>query len=717
VQPKDKKSMIVQHETETQHQSQANAWNLHIGRDICSDLNASLDREWLVTNGIGGYASGSIAGATTRCYHGLLVASLHPPVERTVMVAKIDEEVVLPDGRSFLLGVNEYQGGAVAPRGNVHLESVSLEGDIVCFLYRLTETLTLEKRVWMEYGQNTTYVQYMVRGQLDAGPTNAPLTLTLIPFCLSRDYHATTKGTGDWHFQVDDQGNRCQIRAFDGAPPYQLIAAPTASFTHTDVWYWRVGHRRDTERGLADYEDVYQPGMFDIPLSPGMRTTIVLSAEAKLSEDLGGPHHEDVVTQAMMRHQRRIRQLLSVAKQSVDNLQQHDPVYARLVLAADQFIVARPDYAKLTPNQPLKLTPDRKTIIAGYPWFTDWGRDSMVALPGLLLATGRYSEARGLLKAFVSFAHNGLIPNRFPDDGEAPEYNTVDATLWLFHALDRYFAVTSDWTLLKDLFPALQTIVDWHIRGTDFGIGVDPADGLLRAGVPGIQLTWMDAKVNGQVITPRRGKPVEINALWYAALTSIEAWAVRLSVDATSYSQIRTKISQNFAARFWNEAEGYLFDVVDVDGVSGQNDAALRPNQLFAAALTPELLAEAQIKSLFQHVTEQLLTPLGLRSLSPGDPAYHNHFNGGPVERDGAYHQGTVWSWLIGPYVDVYLRVHNDKSAIQPLLQPLVAQLWATCLGTISEVAEPEAPFTPAGCYAQAWSISELLRCWLLATE
>ncbi|GAC1394637.1 MAG: amylo-alpha-1,6-glucosidase [Ktedonobacteraceae bacterium] len=708
--------MILQYDTETHQQSQANAWNLQVGREICTNIPASLDHEWLVTNGIGGYASGSISGATTRCYHGLLVASLHPPVERTVMVTKIDEEVVFPDGHSLALGVNEYQGGAIDPRGNVLLESVSLEGDIVCFVYRLTEMLTLEKHIWMEYGQNTTYVQYMLHGILS--PENAPITLTLIPFCLSRDYHATTKGAGDWHFMVGNQGNRCQIRAFDGAPPYQLIAGPTASFTTTGVWYWRVAHRRDTERGLLDYEDVYQPGMFNITLSPGMRTTVVLSAEAKLStEEFGGPQHEEAVTQALMRHQRRMRQLLSVANNAVDDLQQRDPVRARLVVAADQFIVARPDYANMTAKQLLKLTPDRKTIIAGYPWFTDWGRDSMISLPGLLLSTGRYSEARGLLKAFVSFAHNGLIPNRFPDNGEAPEYNTVDATLWLFHALDRYLATTSDWILLKELFPALQTIIDWHIRGTDFGIGVDPADGLLHAGVPGLQLTWMDAKVNDVVVTPRRGKPVEVNALWYAAITSIESWAVRLSIDATHYSQLRTQIRQNFAARFWNEETGYLYDVVDGDGVSGQNDATLRPNQLFAASLRHELLSEAQVTSLFQHITNHLLTPLGLRSLSPSDSAYRNHFNGGPVERDSAYHQGTVWPWLIGPYVDVHLRIHNDKSALQPLLQALVEHLWDTCLGTIGEVAEPEPPFTPEGCYAQAWSVAELLRCWLLTVE
>jgi len=450
-----------------------------------------------------------------------------------------------------------------------------------------------------------------------------------------------------------------------------------------------------------------------------------LSAEAALPHEIGSLSHEDAIAFALMRHQRRIRQILAVADQHTNDLQVHDPVHARLVLAADQFIVARPDYAgqaegmgqtQGTAPTPLPLVPDRKTIIAGYPWFTDWGRDSMISLPGLLLYTGRYSEARGLLKAFASFIHNGLIPNRFPDGGEPPVYNAADATLWMFHAIDRYIAATNDWTLLKDkdLFSALDEIIQWHLRGTDYGIHVDPQDGLLSAGAPGVQLTWMDAKVADWVVTPRRGKPVEINALWYNALTVMEAWAVHLSTDATQYGQLRSQVRQHFASRFWYQDGGYLYDVVDVDGMPGCNDAALRPNQLFAASLTHDLLSEGQIASMLQKVTEALLTPMGLRTLSPSDPNYRNHFHGNPGERDSAYHQGTVWPWLIGAYIDVHVRVHNDRAALKPLLLPLIRQLWGTCLGTIGEVAEPEAPFAPGGCFAQAWSIAEVLRCWLL---
>lgn len=713
--------MITEQDMDVSHRTPTNAWNLYVGHDICSNAEAGLNSEWLVTNGLGSYASGSLVGATTRSYHGLLVAALQPPVERTVLVTKIDETVEFPDGRVLKLGVNEYQDGTIDPQGYQYLDTVALEGDIPCFSYVLGETLTLDKRIWMEYGQNTTYVQYALHGVLDeeSEKSEQTLTLTLSPYCLCRDHHSTTHGTLDWHFLVDKQGNRCTVRAYEGADPIVMIAGPSASFTPANVWYWKVLHRRERERGLPDTEDVYQPGYFRMPIVPGMHLTLVLSVESELSPDLGGQLHEDAIAQAILRHNRRIKQLLTVTDRAAQNLPQKDPVLARLVVAADQFIVARPEQTDPTVigKEDIRLTPDRKTIIAGYPWFTDWGRDAMISLPGLLLNTGRYSEARGLLKAFASFTQNGLIPNRFPDNGEAAEYNTVDATLWMFHALDSYLALTEDWTLLKELFLTMSDIIEWHVHGTSYGIGVDANDGLLHGGEPGVQLTWMDAKVNDRVVTPRYGKPVEVNALWYRALTAIESWAVRLSTDATQYSQLRTQVRQNFASRFWYEEGGYLYDVVDVEGVAGQNDASLRPNQLFAGSLTRDLLSEAQLSSMLQKVTEHLLTPIGLRSLSPDDPHYRKHFNGNREERDGAYHQGTVWQWLMGPYIDVHLRVHNDRGAVRTLLAPMIEHLWSTCLGTISEVAEPEFPFTPAGCFAQAWSVAEVLRCWHLIAE
>ena len=437
--------MIVEQDTGSIHRAPTNAWNLYVGRDICSDVQAGLDHEWLVTNGLGGYASGSIVGATTRSYHGLLVAALRPPVESVVLVTKIDETVEFPGGHIIKLGVNEYQDGTIDPQGYNYLDIVGLEGDIPCFTYALRESLTLEKRVWMEYGQNTTYVQYTLHGAFDEEneKSERTLILTLSPYCLFRDHHSTTHGSPERHFIVENEGHSCHVQAYKGAPTISLIAGPPASFTPTGFWYWKILHRRDRERGLPDSEDVYQPGNFRMRISPGMRMTLVLSAEAEPSTSFGGQQHEESVSQAHLRHNRRIKQLLAEANSSAEHLSQKDPVLARLVVAADQFIVARPEQAVYMAigNDRRQLSPDRKTIIAGYPWFTDWGRDTMISLPGLLLDTGRFSEARGLLKAFASFTRNGLIPNRFPDSGEAPEYNTADA---------RYYRVARAWYELWD---------------------------------------------------------------------------------------------------------------------------------------------------------------------------------------------------------------------------------------------------------------------------
>ena len=707
--------MTIQHEVETDRVT-TNAWELSLGSDMCKNVQEGLDHEWFVTNGLGGYAAGSVVGGTTRSYHGLLVAALRPPVERDVLITKFDETVELADGNLLKLGVNEYRDGTIDPQGYNYLETFSLEADVPCFRYRLNENIVLEKRVWMEYGQNTAYVQYTLSTATASAADNEPLVLTISPFCLYRNHHSTTHGDANWHFLVENQGNRCRVRAYEGAPAYVLVLESSAHFTATGVWFWGVKHRRDTERGLPDVEDVYQPGTFRIQIKPGERATMVLSAEAGLPSEFGSTQHEAAVEQAWTRHQERVQQLLAKVNHTKFPLPQVDPVLARLTLAADQFIVDRPSHTQDNqPDNEQGRNPDAlKTIIAGYPWFTDWGRDSMISLPGLLISTGRYQEARGILKAFASYTHKGLIPNRFPDSGEAPEYNTIDATLWMFHAIDRYVTVSGDWSLLDELFLTLSSIIDRHVEGTIYNIGVDPSDGLLHGGTSGVQLTWMDAKVGDWVVTPRHGKPVEVNALWYYALSCMESWAAHYSLNASRFSQLRAKVHDNFPRRFWYEEGGYLYDVVDVEGVSDQNDASLRPNQLFVASLTPSLLTEDQIRSILQKVTESLLTPLGLRSLSPEDPSYCVHYNGNQQQRDGAYHRGTVWQWLIGAYVDVHLFVYNDKAAIRAILQPLVQHLWDACLGTISEIAEPEPPFTPVGCYAQAWSVAEVLRCWLI---
>ncbi|MFI5272059.1 MAG: amylo-alpha-1,6-glucosidase [Ktedonobacterales bacterium] len=713
------------------------------------DLDADLDREWLVTNGRGGYALGTLCGATTRSYHGLLVAATRPPVGRTVLVAKVDESVTLPDGELVLLGTNEYAGGTIYPRGFARLSGFALDGLIPTWTLRLTPNSALEKRVWMERDANLTFVQYRHRA-IAPTASAAPVTLTLTPFCLDRDHHAYTTGAAGWHFLVDvaPGGNACTVRAFAGALPYQLIAGPSARFTPSGVWNERLFHRAERDRGLPDTEDAYVPGSFSLPLADGETATLVLSAEPELPSalaGLGGGAHEAVATRALARERARQAALLSAAGQSAANA---NAFVARLTLAADQFLVARPVAASsaaavasadgsavtgsvtsggpaLTPAVPLMATTTTattldatermsgETVIAGYPWFGDWGRDTMIALPGLTLATGRYAEACTLLATFARYVSQGMLPNRFPDDTETPDYHTADATLWYFSALAAYLDATDDERLLAVLFPTLADIVAWHVRGTRFGIGVDLNDGLLRAGVPGVQLTWMDAKAGDWVVTPRIGKPVEINALWYRALWLMADWARRLGRDPAEYERLRDTVAASYFARYWYPAGGYLYDVVDVDGRAGAVDWSLRPNQLFALSLADALIPPAAARSLLAVAERELLTPLGLRTLAASDPHFIGTYASDQRTRDAAYHQGTVWPWLLGAYAGACAAVYpaNEVHArIAALIEPFQAHLRAAGIGTISEIAEGAPPYRPCGCVAQAWSVAELLR-------
>jgi len=364
-------------------------------------------------------------------------------------------------------------------------------------------------------------------------------------------------------------------------------------------------------------------------------------------------------------------------------------------------------------RRPLLEEPDGRTVIAGYPWFGDWGRDTMISLPGLTLVTGRPDVAARILRTFARFVDQGMLPNRFPEVGEIPEYNTADATLWYFEAIRAYHAATGDDVLLRDLFPVLQEIIEWHRRGTRYHIHVDPADGLLYAGEVGVQLTWMDAKVGDWVVTPRIGKPVEINALWYNSLCSAAHFARRLGKPADRYEALAEQTHAGFA-RFWNEVAGYCYDVIDGPG---GDDLALRPNQLLAVSLPHSPLSPEQQRAVVNVCARHLLTSHGLRSLSPDDQAYIGHYGGDQRRRDGAYHQGTVWSWLIGPFVSAHLRVYHDPALAQSYLLPLARHLAGHGIGSISEVFDGDPPFTPRGCIAQAWGVAELLRAWQATTD
>lgn len=644
------------------------------GREICGDLNAAERREWLVTNGIGGYASGTVAGLATRRYHGLLVAALQPPLGRTLLLSKLDETAAYL-GRSYPLAANRWASGAVAPAGYSHIERFRLEGTTPVWSFACADAL-LEKRVWMQPNANTTYIRYDLRR------ASAPLGLSIKALVNYRDYHALTRA-GEWQMDIQPVAHGLRVTAFAGATPLYLLSED-ADAQSEHQWYRDYFLSQEAYRGLDTLDDALYAGEFTARLEPGASLTLVASVEP--APNLDG------------REAYRLRQDYEQSLLQRADLPGAPPWIAQLVLAADQFIVRRP-----TPDDA-----EGRSVIAGYPWFGDWGRDTMISLPGLTLATGRREVAASILRTFARYVDRGMLPNRFPDAGETPEYNTVDATLWYFEATRAYHAATGDDDLLRQLYPALAEIIAWHQRGTRYNIHADEADGLLYAGEPGVQLTWMDAKVGDWVVTPRIGKPVEINALWYNALRSMADFARRLGQPAGEYDALVERAQIGFA-RFWNPAAGYCYDVLD--GPTG-DDPALRPNQLFAVSLSHSPLTHEQQVAVVEVCARELLTSHGLRSLAPGDPAFIGHYGGAVRQRDGAYHQGTAWGWLIGPFVTAHLRVHRDPAAARAFLAPFAHHLANHGLGSVSEIFDGDPPFTPRGCIAQAWSVAEVLRAW-----
>lgn len=648
---------------------------------VLHDVDASLQREWLVTNGIGGYASGAVAGANTRRYHGLLVAALSPPLGRAVLLAKVDE-VVACGGESYEIGANEFEPDVVHPQGFTTLESVRLDGQVPIFRYRLGQNL-LEKRIWMAHGRNTTYVAYT---HVDGSDS---LSLTLRLLTAMRDFHALARGSEDARPTVSLQSKTSASVASQAVPvPLKLSCSKNGAFTRAEEWYWNFVYRVERERALDCVEDLYHPLDCTAELAPGESLCLIASAEP-------GSLIESSPQRALSAEQGRTKVLHALA--GIDP--EADPVGAQLVTAADQFLVARP----------LADGAQSLTVIAGYPWFGDWGRDAMISLPGLALAANRPEAARDLLRTFAAYVSDGMIPNRFPDAGDTPEYNTVDATLWYFQALHAYVEATRDYKLVRELLPALKGIVNYYYHGTRYNIHVDPSDGLVWAGEPGVQLTWMDVKLGDWLPTPRMGKPVEIQALWHNALRLLAQWCDKLGAPLDDIPQWLAAVETHFPQRYWFEGGGYLYDVVD--GPTG-DDSALRPNQIFALSLPFPLLPEDKALRVLDVVTATLLTPAGLRSLTPGDPQYRGHYGGSLWDREWSYHNGTVWGWLMGPYLDALLRYRNDEAAAREVLQGFVDQMRSGALGTLSEVFDGDAPHAPRGCYAQAWSVAEVLRHW-----
>jgi predicted glycogen debranching enzyme len=655
-----------------------------IGRGDLETFEQAIKREWLVTNGLGGFAAGTVAEANTRRYHGLLIAALKPPLGRTVMIAKLDATAHYC-GFDYPLSSNELADGSIDPRGYRHVERFRLQDGLPVWEYALGDAL-VEKRIVMPQGENTTLVRFRVLR------ASSGLRLTFRPLCAHRDYHGHAHGGWDFRTSAMDDGFR--IEAYEGAQPYVVRADGSAEVLPAPGWYWRFRHRAEAERGLDETEDLFSPGSFAIELSDGGATTVAISTEANASSDFDG---------ALSVERARRQALIESVPQPMDA-----PWVEQLVYAADQFIVARrSDNAS-----------DGRTVIAGYPWFGDWGRDTMIAVPGLTLTTGRYEVAKDILLTFAKYIDQGMLPNRFPDSGEEPEYNTVDATLWYLHAVYAYTHHSGELDLAKELFDALIDIIEWHRRGTRYNIHIDPDDGLLWAGQAGVQLTWMDAKVGDWVVTPRIGKAVEINALWYNALECIADLATRLGKKAlpAQFTSAAKQVSESFS-RFWNEELGCLYDVIDgpvgVEKADGRRyDVSVRPNQIFAVSLPYSPLDAVRQRAVVDTCARDLVASHGLRSLAPGSSEYIGAYCGGQVERDGAYHQGTVWGWLLGPFAEAHFRVYGDAERARSFLRPLGGHLREACVGSISEIFDGDAPHRARGCFAQAWSVSETLRVW-----
>ena len=622
--------------------------------------------EWLETNGLGGWSSSSVTGCNTRRYHGLLVAATVPPAERMVLVSKLDE-TILSGNQRFELGVNDY-GGVIHPKGFTYLQSFTKDL-FPQWIYEVNG-IRIRKTIAMIQGENTTVLIYDVLKAKNA------FSLELLPLYAVRGYHSLLHANDHINRDAVFTDHILKTKSYEGSPDI-YIKAPGADHQANPDWFYHFNYAIEKYRGQDFEEDLFSYGCLSVQLKKGDSLGIIISTE----DPAGKEAHELLAKESLRR-------------QSLLNNQPGDKAIQQLALAADQFIVKRGD--------------DLKTIIAGYHWFTDWGRDTMISLPGLCLCTGRYSDAKKILAAFAESVSEGMLPNRFQDNGEAPEYNNVDGTLWYFIAVHKYLQATNDKKfVLARILPVLKDIIQWHYNGTRYHIHVDD-DELLYSGEAGVQLTWMDAKVGDWVVTPRTGKAVEIQALWYNALR-IFAALLEMNKEKAAADKMNGKAEQvktSFLNKFWNAADGYLYDVVDGD----HKDASLRPNQLFAVSLPFTLLEGKQAHSVLKIVEQKLYTPVGLRTLPADDNRYVGIYGGDQLKRDSSYHQGTAWSWLLGAYVDSIIKVKAEKSKAKKVIQNFKYHLEEGCIGSVAEIFDADAPHHPRGCMAQAWGVAEILR-------
>jgi len=664
-----------------------------------SAIEPLLSREWLVTNGLGGYASGTISGVITRRYHGFLIAALPAPLGRVVMLNGLSERLRFSDGTVAILEGEELAGKPPKVLGAGYLDEFRLEDGLPVWRYRV-HGCVFEKRLLMPHMQNTVHVTYALLEGKQA------VRLRIRPILHFRPHESPVSSVLEKPYTLTITEGRYEISAGPQLPTLKLLCYGSgAAFIVQPRRKEQVFYRIESSRGYQDVGALWSPGHFQCVLRSGHQATLVASTEQWETVAALPP------AEAAAADRRRRTELVQAAYP-----QAQDPPAAELVLAADQFIIT--PAGRLEDAARARAAGDEvRTVIAGYHWFTDWGRDTMISLEGLTLVTGRHTEAGWILRTFAYYIRDGLIPNMFPEREKEGLYHTVDATLWYFHAIDRYLEATGDRLTLRYLIPKLIDIVEHHLRGTRFGIGVDPQDGLLRHGQQGYQLTWMDAKVGDWVVTPRAGKAVETNALFYNALCLLSDWITEEqgAEAAQVYKDHAERVRRSFNERFWYAKGGYLYDVID--GKDG-NDSACRPNQIFAISPRHPILDRQRWEQVIEVVRSRLLTPVGLRSLSPDHPDYKPRYDGDLRARDAAYHQGTVWAWLIGPFIDAWLKLYpNDRSGARKLLAGFLPHLGEACIGSISEIFDAEEPFTPRGCVAQAWSVAEVLRCWVKTAE
>jgi predicted glycogen debranching enzyme len=661
-----------------------------------SDFEKAIQTEWLVTNGIGGFASSTILGINTRKYHGLLVAALNPPVNRWVLLSKLDEEVRIKE-KTYQLGSNEFRG-SINPDGHHFLQGFWLT-PLPVYRYD-TNGFQLEKTVFMLDGKNVTIILYDV-----VNPYDRKVSIRVSPLLSFRHFHSlTNKDSIDWRFIQEPFGQGVTLRPSTREPVITMLTSSGQYVVDTGVWIENVYYRMEDARGESCIEDAFQPGWFEIPVDQNQRKRFHLLAVAgesaeKAAEILASiPQGIASINALYDQELKRLENLLEKSRGHSGDFESEDWL-KWLVLAADSFLVDR-------------RSTRRKSVIAGYHWFEDWGRDSLISLPGLTLVTNRFKVAREILLTFKEHCHKGIVPNRFPDQaGDEPVYNTVDATLWFFNAVLQYLKYTQDYEFVKkELWDTLESIIDYHVRGTLFDIRVDD-DGLLEHGP---QLTWMDARVNDQVITPREGKAVEIEALWNNALRTMELLATRFGQEeeAEKYSEMSSRAEESFVGKFWNPEEGALYDVVH----GNEADPSLRPNQIIAVSLDFSILDKTKQRAVVETVWKTLWSTYGLRTLSKDDPRYRGKYSGDRLDRDSAYHNGTVWTWLLGPFTTAFLKAKSydecwRRFAFENFLQPLLQrEILQAGLGTISEIFDGDPPHMPRGCIAQAWSVAEPLR-------